>query len=614
MRIGFGVKIGIAISVLAVGITSASLSLFYAETRSMLLFQMGNRLKDIGRTAEHLFTVEHVQAIAALHDKIDAAAVPLDLVIADIKPGEYRQSIPTEKAEDLMKGKDFQRLVHTLREIKNSTREQNVEGKEHEPTIAYATLLTTIPREGSVEVLRFLADADYNDPDFPNPVGNLFFNNSSAILEAFSGVVAADTDFRHENSQYLLSAGVPLRDDKDKVIAVLALDYNAQSEVNKVQDLRRICIAIVAGSFLLSLCVATLIARWLNRPIRELREGAERVASRDFSTHIPVQTADEIGLLAKAFNSMVEEIKTYAGDLEHKNLAFSRFVPQEFLRQLGKEDIVAVALGDQVQKKMTVLFSDIRSFTTISESMSPRENFTFINDYLSVMSPIIREHGGFVDKYIGDGIMALFADGVDAALQAALQMQHALIKFNEIGLESGRPLVRIGIGLHTGTLMLGTVGESLRMDGTVISDAVNLSSRLESLTKEYGADIIISEHVLQAMGPRNKCHTRFLGPVQVKGKRHKVHVYEVIDESKGDVARRKIISIPEFERAVKSFLSKRPVNAGRLFRRVLKMNPEDGAAKMFLEQCKAQMLVRDELRGKKDREQLVNVTVKKERA
>ena len=158
--------------------------------------------------------------------------------------------------------------------------------------------------------------------------------------------------------------------------------------------------------------------------------------------------------------------------------SYARFVPRQFLEQLGKERIIDVALGDQVQREMTVLFSDIRNFTLMSEGMNPAETFSFVNQYLGAMEPAISGHSGVIDKYVGDAVMALFPHRADDAVQGALEMIRRLDTWNLERATRGEPAVKIGIGLHTGSLMLGTVGARDRMDTTVISDAVNLASRV----------------------------------------------------------------------------------------------------------------------------------------
>ena len=146
------------------------------------------------------------------------------------------------------------------------------------------------------------------------------------------------------------------------------------------------------------------------------------------------------------------------------NRAYERFVPKDFLSLLKRKSIEDVGLGNQVQQTMSILFADIRNFTILSESMTPQENFNFINSFLKVMGPIIRKHNGFVDSYIGDAIMALYAQSADDAVQSALDMQYALRDYNKHRIEKGRKTIEIGIGINTGLLILGTVGEAQSFD------------------------------------------------------------------------------------------------------------------------------------------------------
>ncbi|HEY9834409.1 MAG TPA: adenylate/guanylate cyclase domain-containing protein, partial [Stenomitos sp.] len=198
-----------------------------------------------------------------------------------------------------------------------------------------------------------------------------------------------------------------------------------------------------------------------------------------------------------------ERVK-FTAELFQLNQAFSRFVPRQFLQFLNKQSIVDVELGDHVQQEMSVLFADIRDFTTLSESMTPEENFTFINAYLSRMEPAILENQGFIDKYIGDGIMALFSKGADHALKAAISMLKRLTKYNQGRAKAGYIPIQVGIGINTGSLMLGTVGGYSRMDSTVISDTVNLASRIEGLTKDYRVSLLISHHTFSQLHDANQ--------------------------------------------------------------------------------------------------------------
>jgi two-component system sensor histidine kinase ChiS len=232
-----------------------------------------------------------------------------------------------------------------------------------------------------------------------------------------------------------------------------------------------------------------------------------------------------------------------------------------------------------------VLFSDIRSFTTLSEGMTPKENFDFLNEYLSRVGPVIRQHQGFIDKYIGDAVMALFPDTPEDAIQAAIAMQEAVVNYNHEREQHHRPAIAIGIGLHMGSLMLGTIGEHERMESTVISDAVNLASRLEGLTKLYGASIIISGQMRDRLPNPNQYNTRFLGKVQVKGKTQSVSVFEVFDGDPPELRHLKLENRHIFEQARLLYEAQNLEEAEAMFREVLEINPQDKAASLYIKRC-----------------------------
>lgn len=279
-----------------------------------------------------------------------------------------------------------------------------------------------------------------------------------------------------------------------------------------------------------------------------------------------------------------ERVK-FTSDLFELNQAFSRFVPRQFLQFLDKQSIVDVQLGDHVQKEMSVLFADIRDFTTLSESMTPEQNFKFINAYLSRMEPAIVENQGFVDKYIGDGIMALFSQGADNALKAAISMLHRLTEYNQDRAKANYLPVRVGIGINTGSLMLGTVGGYSRMDTTVISDTVNLASRIEGLTKEYKVSLLISHHTFAQLEDANQYAFRLIDRVKVKGKVSAVSVYEVFDADPPKIRESKLVTKTAFEEALLLYHLHSFPEAAQLFDDCLRLIPEDTVARIYLERC-----------------------------
>ena len=322
---------------------------------------------------------------------------------------------------------------------------------------------------------------------------------------------------------------------------------------------------------------------WLETIVKVIQNPKTRLAdelvtvSRDITDR---KLAEEA--LREAHDKLEERVQERTAQLARLNLAYGRFVPHEFLKFLEKESIIDVNLGDQVQQEMTVLFSDIRSFTSLSEAMTPQENFNFINSYLGRVSPIIRQHNGFIDKYTGDGLMALFPETVEDALEAAVAMQQEVAAYNEYRRQRSHQPIQIGIGLHTGSLMLGTIGEAERMDTTVVSDAVNLASRMEGLTKIYGVSIIISDHSLFQLDQPTKYHFRFLDRVKVKGKQEAVAVFEIFNGDPENIIELKLRTRTNFEKGQLFYHSQEFAKAKTYFEQVLEESPVDIAAQLYL--------------------------------
>lgn len=252
---------------------------------------------------------------------------------------------------------------------------------------------------------------------------------------------------------------------------------------------------------------------------------------------------------------------------------------------MGKNHISELRLGDQIELKLTILFSDIRGFTTISESLTPKANFDFINSYFGQMDTLINANNGIIDKYMGDAIMALFPSRADDALNCSILMLKQLEHFNESRKLIGEPEIDIGIGLNTGISMLGIIGGHNKMEGTVISDAVNLASRLESLTKEYDVKLLISEHTLYSLDDPSLYHIRFIDRVVVKGMAQPQSVFEVFDCDNEQVKGKKIESRMLFEEGVANYNYKNISLAKELFDKCIALNPFDKPALKYLERC-----------------------------
>ena len=280
-------------------------------------------------------------------------------------------------------------------------------------------------------------------------------------------------------------------------------------------------------------------------------------------------------------SELLSRIKTHV-NLNGIHKAASRFVPTEFIKSVGREAITDVVLGDYVEKDVTVLFTDIREYTTIAESMTPQQNFKFVNAYVSKMGPEIQRNKGFVNQYLGDGIMALFPHEARHALQAAIDMQKALQEYNKRRISEGYVPIAVGMGLHTGPLVMGIIGDVIRNDTAIIADTVNTASRMEGVTKHYGANIIISENSLQTIKNQDDFHFRFLGQVKAKGKDKAIGIFECFDGDSKDNITLKIKTLKEFEKGLDFFLAHEFPKAAAAFDKVLKKNPDDLVAKYFV--------------------------------
>jgi len=288
-------------------------------------------------------------------------------------------------------------------------------------------------------------------------------------------------------------------------------------------------------------------------------------------------------LLSMKFSKAFSSVENLSVHIKEINKANSRFVPSEFLSFLGKESIVDVQLGDHVIKDMTIFFADIRSFTSLSESMTPEENFNFINSLLKRISPIIRNNNGFIDKFMGDSIIALFPGHPKDALATASEVLKELELYNASRVRANLLPIQLGIGINEGTLMLGTIGEEERMEGTVISDSVNLASRLEGLTKTFGANVIVGESVLIKAKDFLQLDYRFLGDVNVKGKSDTVSIYDIFSFDSQEIKKLKLQTKEQLEEAIRLYKVGAITEAKILFQKILNTFPDDKAASYYLD-------------------------------
>lgn len=326
-----------------------------------------------------------------------------------------------------------------------------------------------------------------------------------------------------------LSRMLPFAED----IHVL-LQRSLTRELEPFQELRTAVLLLSFGGLLLSAIGAFFVARTVTRPVLDLAAAAREVERGHYDTRVELVQKDELGELAGAFNRMTRGL----AERDRVRNLLGKVVSPEIAEKLLSREAV---LGGE-ERMVTVLFSDLRNFTALSESRSAHDTVSLLNTYFTHMSAAIEAHGGVVDKYLGDGIMALFGapveheDHAGNAVMAALAMQAALARMNRDLAAQGVPPLAMGIGINSGVVVAGNLGSPERLNYTVVGDSVNLAARLEGLTKRLGDDaaIVISADTLKRS--LRQFRVRPLGAQPVRGKAEPVEVYAVLGTADAEAA------------------------------------------------------------------------------
>jgi class 3 adenylate cyclase len=283
--------------------------------------------------------------------------------------------------------------------------------------------------------------------------------------------------------------------------------------------------------------------------------------------------------------SLAAEIREHNRRLETLTRSYSRFVPFEFLDLLERTSIEAVLPADHIRLDMTIVFTDLRDFTTTSESLGAERAFALLNEYLQAMEPEISACQGFINQFLGDGFVALFPRGADTAIAATIRMGHALADLNANRRARGDVPFRIGIGINSGELMLGAIGGEQRLDCNVVGDAVNLASRVESLTKMYGATCVVTDATVARLSEPTRYSMRELDRVQVVGRTTPVVIHELLDLDPTARLKAKLGAAADFQCGLASYRKSDFRGAVAAFDRCLKACADDGAATLYVQRC-----------------------------
>ena len=418
----------------------------------------------------------------------------------------------------------------------------------------------------------------------PTAIAQITLEEAMHLAKSNSGLVTM-WDETSKQLQVPATSGVELF-DKEKISAhtslMLRIGLSGQSDI--ISDLSSLKETGIIDPAVQSLMYAALKVkhRVMGAIILASYEHTQYAAADlKFLTTLALQSSSAIES-ALLYEKNIREAKEREEAMRRIYEVAGKFVPYEFIGSLGHTLITDVKLGDQVEKVVTVLFTDIRDYTSLSEQMTPEETFQFVCAYNETLGPIIRRYNGFINQYLGDAIMALFPGNAADALAAAIEMKKNIHALNIKRSLTNLSPIQIGIGMHTGPLIMGITGDKDRLDATTISDTVNTASRIESLTKYYKAGILLSEATLQQILDPEQFNLRYLGRVQVKGKQAPVGIHECFSGSGEEEILKKEKTLHLFKEGMHHYLNGSFASSIKSFQTITESDPEDLTANFFL--------------------------------
>lgn len=442
-----------------------------------------------------------------IYDEIRSKVLSVASTAAVLLDGDLHQAI--RKREDEA-GREYARLEAMLRRVRDINRRSDV----------YVKYIYTLrPTKAGGEKLEFVLDPE--EGKNKSHVGEIYKELTASQIGSTRPRV--DKEFTKDKWGRWLTATAPIRDRAGGSVASVGVDIEATSVLRRL----RLVLFYVLGAFGLALALSLVggfwISRRVSRPLHLLRESVLMVGEGDLEIQVPIRSRDEFGEVGRAVEEMAKGLR----EREMLKTGFARYVSKDVVDSILESGQMPGVEGKR--EEVTVLFSDIRGFTKLSEHLAPEEVVALLNDYFETMIEVVFHNNGTLDKFMGDGMMVLFGaplsdpDHAVHAVKAATEMQAALKALHLKWGVSNRPAFAIGIGIHTGPAVVGNVGSTRRLEYTAIGDTVNLASRLESSTKDLGRSIVLSEATHLLVNHRYK--TLPLGQISVKGRETPVSVY-----------------------------------------------------------------------------------------
>ncbi len=397
-----------------------------------------------------------------------------------------------------------------------------------DPALPVRFVYTMRPSAAQPDKWVYVADGEEPGKD-KSHIGDAVVFKGSTGTELTLEQPKVNDDYTSDEFGTWLTASVPLRDTAGIAVALLAVDVSATAVRAELRQVLVTALGALTIASLVSLIAALRLAHWASSPLTLVKAVLDDIATGNLDARVKITRTDEFGEVGSAVNKMALSLQ----EREVLKGALSRYVSAHVADSITSQRNLPELTG--AKRRITVMFCDIRNFTRFSNALPPEQVFAFLNEFFAEMIDSIFAHQGTLDKMLGDGLMALFGTPQDDpdhalhALQAALDMQSRLERLRAKWREHHASDLAIGIGLNTGDAMVGNVGSEARMEYTAIGDTVNIASRLESITKEQGCPIIISEATAEDIG--NQIPTRKVAEVTVRGAAQPIAIYTPVSDS-----------------------------------------------------------------------------------
>lgn len=406
---------------------------------------------------------------------------------------------------------DYTTIQNQLHAILLANRRQEI-------YLKYIYLL--VPQKSNPERFFFLVDAESAPITFYNKEATEGYDIhlDKHLLEVYS-----PEKFIEDEWGTWLSGYAPVYNQNGKYIATVGVNIEAKEVNLSLHRIFEVSLLAFCISLVFALVIGFVLSKRATMSLNILKNGVKLIAGGEFNKPITINTHDEFNELAQEVNKMAKGLD----ERERLKLNFSRYVSQSVMELMLKSDGDFKLEGER--RKVTMLFSDIRQFTKLSESLHPEQVVALLNEYFEVMVDVVFKYKGMLDKFLGDGMMVEFGAPLKDdeqefhAVQAAIEMQLELKKLCDRWEVEGNPRIEIGIGIHSGESVVGNIGSEKHIEYTAIGDTVNVASRLQDLTKELKSSIVVSESV--ALAVIDKIAFKKVGPVMLRGRVDPIIVY-----------------------------------------------------------------------------------------